>query len=187
MEKALQLKPGSKIFDLPCGHGRHSVELAKRGYKVVGQDLNGWFLKVAKQVAKKEKVKIDFIQQDMRRVDFRNEFDAALNLYTSFGYFDDWHHDELVLNNIAGALKKGGLFLIDIINRERILKEFKPRRWENVDDNLILYELKHDLLTGCNYDKRTRIYPDGRREEFYSRCAHVFHNRIRKNDGPRRF
>src|SRR3972149_9404880 len=60
LEKTLNLQPGAQIFDLCCGHGRHSVELAKRGYRVTGQDLSAYFLKIANDSAKDAGVDVKF-------------------------------------------------------------------------------------------------------------------------------
>jgi 2-polyprenyl-3-methyl-5-hydroxy-6-metoxy-1,4-benzoquinol methylase len=88
-EKVLKLKKKAKILDLGCGHGRHSVELALRGYKVTGQDLNKYFLKLAEDSSKESGVDVRWIRSDMRKIPFKHEFDAVVNLFTAFGYLEN--------------------------------------------------------------------------------------------------
>src|SRR5271163_3153309 len=76
---ALELKPGASVLDLCCGQGRHSVQLAKRGLKVTGLDLNPDYVKLARQAAQAAQVEIDTIAADMREIPFENKFDAIVN------------------------------------------------------------------------------------------------------------
>ncbi len=114
--KYLQPKKGAEILDLACGHGRHSIELAKLGYKVTGLDFSKHFIDIAKEDAKAQEVKVNFICDDMRNLSFVNRFDAVINMFTSFGYFEDENDNELVLRKISRALKPDGKFLIEINN-----------------------------------------------------------------------
>ncbi|PIP12983.1 MAG: cyclopropane-fatty-acyl-phospholipid synthase, partial [bacterium (Candidatus Stahlbacteria) CG23_combo_of_CG06-09_8_20_14_all_40_9] len=84
IEDVLSLPKNAKILDLCCGLGRHSIELAKRGYKVTGVDVTSQYLKTARAKAKEKGVKIDFIEGEMRNISFYEEFDAAINMFTSF-------------------------------------------------------------------------------------------------------
>ncbi len=115
------LAAGSRILDLACGTGRHTVELAKRGYKVTGLDYSAGFITKAKKAAKLASVEATFLQGDMRSMNYKNKFDAIVNLFTSFGYFASDLDHGLVLKNIARALKNKGLFLIDLNNATRLL------------------------------------------------------------------
>ncbi|HJT54986.1 MAG TPA: class I SAM-dependent methyltransferase, partial [Ktedonobacteraceae bacterium] len=103
----LKLPPGSTILDLCCGHGRHSIELAKRGYRVTGQDLSEVFLQHAQSDAEKQGVQVRWMQSDMRNIPFENEFDAVINIFTAFGYLENEDEDQLVLQQIQKALKPG--------------------------------------------------------------------------------
>jgi len=114
--KILRPKKDAKILDLACGHGRHSIELAKRGYKVTGIDFSKHFIDVAKKDAKERDAEVNFICDDMRNLSFVNKFDFVINMFTSFGYFDDENDNELVLRKISRALKPNGKFLIEINN-----------------------------------------------------------------------
>jgi len=119
--KRLQLKKGAEILDLACGYGRHAIELAKRGYKVTGLDFSKHFIDIAKKDAKEKGVKVNFIRGDMRNLSFVNKFDAIINMFTSFGYFDDEGDNKLVLRKISRVLKPNGKFLIEINNSMRTL------------------------------------------------------------------
>src|SRR5438876_8502549 len=87
--KILHLRQGSRVLDLACGAGRHSIELAKRGLEVVGYDLSEPLLKAARAAARKASARVTFVHGDMRDLPYHGEFDAVVNLFTSFGYFEE--------------------------------------------------------------------------------------------------
>lgn len=148
IEKSMELKKGARVLDLCCGPGRHSIELAKRGYIVTAQDLNKKFLRLANKEAKKEKVQIRFVCSDMRKIPFKNEFDAVFNIFTSFGYLESDEEDFKVIQQVAKALKKDGKFLLDIRNREWVLSNFQYKDWRIVEDLIVLEERCFDDLSG---------------------------------------
>lgn len=118
--KKLQLKKDNCILDVACGYGRHAIALAEKGYKVTGVDYSSNFLAKAREESKRKNLHIDFIQGDMRKLTFKDEFNVALNLFTSFGYFAKEEDHEAVLHSIYNALKPKGLFLIDLTNVNRL-------------------------------------------------------------------
>src|SRR5437016_12854634 len=89
LEALLQLHPPRRILDLPCGQGRHAIELARRGYEVTGVDLSPYMLAVAKERAEANGVGVRWLAGDMREPLPGEVFDLVLNLFTSLGYFDD--------------------------------------------------------------------------------------------------
>lgn len=121
LRKNLKLKRGTKILDLACGYGRHSIALAKHGYHVTGIDASEYFTKRAKKEAERQGVKATFLTGDMRRLSYKNKFDAVINIFTSFGYFKKESDNNLVLKKISQALKPKGQFLIDLNNTPRVL------------------------------------------------------------------
>lgn len=137
--RALRLKPGSRLLDLACGTGRHAVPLAKRGAFVVGVDKTDAYLKEARREARGLSNCL-FARGDMRRLPFKGEFDAAMNIWTSFGYFDKPSDDIKALEGVARALKPGGLFLIDLIDFAWIKKHGQPRRWDLRADGAYLLQ-----------------------------------------------
>ncbi len=168
---ALQLPKGAQVLDLCCGQGRHSLELARRGYQVVGVDLSEALLYVARQRAEREHLPVSFVQCDMREIDFVAEFDAVINMFTSFGYFESEAEDELVLAKIAQALKPKGKVLLDVINRDWLVREFQAREWHAADEGwLVLEERSFDPLNsrvetlwvcvardGVRYERRSSL------------------------------
>ena len=84
----LGLEKGAKILDLCCGIGRHSLELARRGYSIVGVDLTEEYLAKARKQAESEGLNIEFVRNDMRRFCQIESFDAVINMFTAFGYFE---------------------------------------------------------------------------------------------------
>lgn len=109
--RALALRPGARVLDVPCGFGRHSGELARRGYAVVGLDLSPTMLGAARR-AHREHSRLRFIRGDMRRLAYRSEFDGLICLFTSFGYFSE-RDNVATLGRFARALKPGARLLID--------------------------------------------------------------------------
>ena len=131
IQKNLPLHHNDHILDLCCGTGRHSLELARRGYHVVGFDWSSNYLEIARQHAKEENSSAEFVQGDMRNLCFGREFNVVLSMFTSFGYFDDDVTNECVIQQIAQVLKSGGLFFFDFINLESLIKFPSPVIWHH--------------------------------------------------------
>lgn len=121
LESVLKLTKKSIILDLCCGYGRHSLELTKRKYKVVGLDFSEVLLKIARETARKKRLKTVFVQEDMRQLNLKTRFTDVISLFTSFGYFEDYRDNLIVLNNVRKALKSDGKFLIDLNNPSYVL------------------------------------------------------------------
>jgi SAM-dependent methyltransferase len=170
----LALPAESRILDLCCGHGRHSIPLAQRGYQVTGQDLSEVFLREARKEALAKGVHVDWQHGDMRNIPFENEFDAVINIFTAFGYLENQDEDQLVLNQVSKALKPGGLFLIETLHREGLMRRFSPQMISHFPEGLIeLEERNFNLLTSRCEVKITMIYPHGQRKE-YGHAARVY-------------
>ena len=158
---------GARILDLCCGHGRHTVELAATGYSMVGQDLSSTFLDLAKDAAAARNLQIQFVHADMREIPFEDEFDAVINMFTAFGYFDDAENQK-VLDAVTRALKPGGKFLIDLLNTLRIIRDFRAQSWDELSDGTVaLTKRDYNLLTGNTEELRTYIDPDGSKSEVH--------------------
>lgn len=164
----LALPVGSSILDLCCGHGRHAIALAKHGYRVTGQDLSEVFLCRAQTEAETQGVEIRWIHSDIRNIPFENEFDAVINLFSSFGYLENEDEDRKVLQQVQRALKPQGLFLLETIQREAFLRYFAPHEISRHPDGLIvLEERSFDLLTSRNNARITMLDADGQRTEYH--------------------
>lgn len=116
--KKLNLKPGSKFLDCACGIGRIGLPLAKRGIRVTGIDITQSYLDEFDAKARRIGLKVDLQRADMRRINFDSRFDAAGNLWTSFGYFDRESDNLLTLKKMYKALKPGGKLMLHLMNRD---------------------------------------------------------------------
>ena len=164
--KAFDLPAGAKVLDLCCGQGRHSLELARRGFQVVGVDLSEALLYAARKRAESEGLSVTFLHCDMREIDFADEFDAVINMFTSFGYLESEAEDEKVLGKVAQALKSGGKFLLDVVNRDRLVRDFQAREWHAADEGwLVLEERTFDHLSGRMETRWVCVARDGVRYE----------------------
>lgn len=161
----LELEPGARILDLGCGHGRHSLELARRGFRVTGADLSVRSLELAREAAAAEGLEVDFVRCDMRDLDFEHEFDAVVNLFTAFGYFEAEEENQRVLDGVARALRPGGRFLIDTINLLGLVPRYRAHHWEELDGGLFLQAHRFDILGGRNQAVWTFLQADGGRSE----------------------
>jgi SAM-dependent methyltransferase len=163
----LALPQASSILDLCCGHGRHAIPLAQRGYKVTGQDLSEVFLREAEKEAQVQDVHVHWLNGDMRNIPFEKEFDAVINIFTAFGYLEDQGEDQKVLQQVSKALKPGGLFLLETLHREGLMRNYAPQLISHYPDGLIvLEERRFDLLTSSNEVKVTMLFSDGQRREY---------------------
>jgi SAM-dependent methyltransferase len=166
IEKLLSLQPGSHILDLACGHGRHAIPLAERGYRVTGQDLSELFLDRARADAQARGVQVNWVHSDMREIPFVDEFDAIINIFTAFGYLESDAQDQRVLHQVHKALRPGGRFLLELLHRDALLRWFQPFAVGRREDGLmVVEERRFDQRTGRNAVRVTLIYPDGRRTE----------------------
>jgi len=120
---SLNLKESAKILDIPCGQGRHSVELAKKGFQVTGVDYSSVALKTAKKWARENKVSPVFIKQDMRFLKIKERFDTIVMLGNSFGYFSDADNKKVIVG-ISKLLRIGGFFIIHQLNPIEVLRQF---------------------------------------------------------------
>lgn len=173
LEKILHLRKGARVLDLACGAGRHTIELAKRGYDAVGYDLSEALLKEARKSAHAAKVDASFVHGDMRRLRYASEFDAVINMFTSFGYFDTEGEDRKVLAGVAKALKPRGKFLMERFNRELLPQQLPAQAWYVRDRNtVVLTEESFDLLKG-RFETR-QIIIDGKGTREYSGSVRAY-------------
>jgi len=126
LEDVLDLEPGQRVLDMCCGFGRHSIALAHKDMRVTGVDFSSVLLKEARRHARVAGVNVEWVESDSRGFRSRKRFDAAINLFTAFGYFDDEVDDELQMERMAHTLKRGGRLLIDTMNRDYVVRHFLP-------------------------------------------------------------
>ncbi|GAB4266812.1 MAG: class I SAM-dependent methyltransferase [Candidatus Rifleibacteriota bacterium] len=132
----LRLKPGATILDIGCGTGRHSVELAKRGFSVTGVDISSGMLAQAKFKAEKAGVNIEFIESPAQDFKPARKFDAVVSLCEGalclFSESDDfWAKDMAIFANIAEALEPGSPFLVTVLSAFRMIREYTDKDVES--------------------------------------------------------
>ena len=156
-----------RILDLACGFGRHANCLAALGHSVVGVDLVPGFLEIARERAAEMGVQVDYQQGDMRLLDFGEEFDRVLLLFTSFGYFED-EQNVRVMENMVRALRPGGLLGFDIPNRDAVTKDVPSTHVIDKDGDLTINRLSFDVLSGRFHNRRIVIRNGVRKDKPFS-------------------
>lgn len=164
IEDRLGLEKGAVILDLACGPGSHSVELASRGYSVVGYDLSLAMLARAADEAQERGQKLNFLHGDMREMAFEETFDGIYCWQTSFGYFED-DKNLNVLSRVHRALRKGGLLLLDVINHDYVAPRQPSLVWFEGDGCVCMDEMCVDFFSSRLKVKRTVMFEDGRSKE----------------------
>ncbi len=163
----LELKPDSHILDLCCGVGRHSLELTRKGFRVTGVDRTTSYLNIARQKAADEKLEIELLEGDMRTFARPDTFDAAINLFTSFGFFEDPAEDKQVVMNVYNSLKSGGVFLMDMGGKEVIARIYQERDWQEEENGTLLLQERKITKDWSWLDNRwIRISKTGERHEY---------------------
>jgi SAM-dependent methyltransferase len=151
--ESLQLHGKERILDLACGFGRHSLELSRRGYSVVGVDITTTFISDAQATALKEHLDAEFIQSDVLNLHFLNEFDVVLNMADgAIGYFDTEAENLKLFDIISQALREGGKHLMGICSADHAQKYFPKRHWEAGNQSLSLADFT------WNNEKSRMIY-----------------------------
>ncbi len=154
---ALSLQPGSRILDLCCGQGRHALQLANMGVNVIGLDNSRFLLDEAKNSVDAGGRRIQLIEADMRRIPLKPYCDAAISLFTSFGFFEE-EDNETVLSEIASILRPGGKFFVDYWNPYAVIQLDCTRNWWWVSDSILaLAEVEYQPQSGRLLDYRTII------------------------------
>ena len=169
---------GLKILDLCCGMGRVSSELARRGFAVTGVDLSAALLEAAREDAACEKLKIEYIQADARSFKGPLFFDIAVNLYTSFGYFEDPEDDLLLARNVFESLKPGGSFVIETLGKEIAARDFTGGEWFERDGFTVLTEYEAVESWSRLKNRWVLIKNTGESEKTHSRIEKVFTQRL---------
>lgn len=135
--KKVHLPPSSRILDLACGRGRHCIYLSKKGFDVTGLDISEQSINYAMQF---QNEKLEFFLHDMRHSFRVNYYDLILNIFTSFGYFRTERENRDVLRAVALGLKKGGLFVLDFMNSEKVAKSLVKTEKKTIKGTEFLIE-----------------------------------------------
>ncbi len=164
IEESLGVAKGAMLLDLACGTGRHAIELTRRGYQVVGFDLSLPMLARAAEEAQERDQKINFVQGDMREMTFEETFDGVYCWNTSFGFFEEERNSQVVAR-VHKALRLGGQFLLDVANRDYVIKQSPSLCWFEGDGCICMDEMQVDFITSRMRVKRTMMMDDGRSKE----------------------
>lgn len=137
----LAIHPDSKILDLACGRGRHSIYMNMKGYDVTGLDMSkSSILEASENINSK----LRFLVGDMRFIPFEGQFDYVLNLFTSFGYFEDKGDHLRTLDSIKQSLKPGGRFVLDFFNATKLAKNLVEHETKDIQG--IQFQITRNLV-----------------------------------------
>ena len=160
------------VIDLACGSGRHSVLFAEKGFNVTAVDLSENLLNVARASARNLGLKINFLNSDLRKFCINSKFDLAVNLFTSFGYFETDHENFSLFSDALNLLKDNGYFVIDYFNSNYIKKHIIPHSEDHFNGKTIIQDRKivenrviKDIVVAQNgsrknYRESVRMYTD---------------------------
>jgi 2-polyprenyl-3-methyl-5-hydroxy-6-metoxy-1,4-benzoquinol methylase len=159
-----KVRPGASVLDMACGPGRHSLIFAKMGYEVTAVDLSDNLLCVASTFAKRAGLTIDFQKSDLRDIKFEKSFDLIINLFTSFGYFEEDEENYKIFDAALRHLKDNGRFVIDFLNKNYLVKNLKEFSESSILGNRIIQRRK---ISGNRVIKKIDIVSNGSSKTFY--------------------
>ena len=170
IEQEIGFNKSTRILDIGCGTGRHSIELSRRGYNVTGIDLSDSLLAKAREKAEKQELKIDFLKYDARNLPFENEYDLVIMLCE--GAFPLMETDEMnyeILKNATKSLKDGGKFIFTTLNGlfplYHSVEEFHTSTSEK--GNATYRSNTFDLMTFRDYNITEVEDDDGNKRELH--------------------
>ena len=176
---ALDLPKHARILDLCCGQGRHSLELARRGYNnIIGIDRSHYLINRAKKFNKQTGLNVEFREGDARKLRFKDDsFDVVIIAGNSFGYFESAKDDKGVLEEVKRVLMPDGQLLIDVTDGEYMRKHFERRSWEWIDKNYFVcrersLSKKHDRLV--SREVITHVTKGVIADQFYAERLYTF-------------
>jgi SAM-dependent methyltransferase len=161
--RLLGLRPGASVLDVPCGPGRHLLHLAERGMHVTGVDSTLEYLQEAER--RLAGLSAELICDDMRSFVREEAFDLVINLYTSFGYFDDPRDDMQFISNVKQSLRPGGRFVLELLTRETA-REGQTSEQRVCGDGAQLTEWARLADGGGAIERHFVVDRDGERLEF---------------------
>ncbi|MDF1700189.1 MAG: class I SAM-dependent methyltransferase [Planctomycetota bacterium] len=142
----LGLDVGGRILDVGCGGGRYARALADYGMRVTGVDLSEELLEVAREKSPYLPGKPDFYRRDIRKLPFFGQFDGAVSMFTSFGYFDRREDDLAIFRGVHRGLISGGRFLVDFLNAEQVRATLVES--EQRDDGKMIVDIERRIADG---------------------------------------
>jgi SAM-dependent methyltransferase len=149
-----------EVLDLCCGPGRFAVPLASLGFSVTGVDSSPFLLGVARKLAREAAVEVEWAEEDMREFNRPASFDLALNLFTSFGYFESHEENMRVLRNLRTSLRSGGKLVMEMLGKESLASIFSPTTCDELEDGSLLIQ-RHRVEDGWRRLHNEWILLDG--------------------------
>ena len=138
---------GCSLLDLCCGPGRYAVPLTRMGYRVTGVDRTPFLLNVAKNRGRTEDLKVEWVLDDMKTFVRPGSFHAAVNMFTSFGYFESHSDNMRVLSNVKRSLNEDGVFILETMGKEILASIFLDTTCQELDDGTLLIQ-RHSIDDG---------------------------------------
>ena len=160
-----------EALDLACGPGRHSTALSMKGFRVTGVDLSPFLLSEAQNLARLENVDIEWVREDMRNFVRPDSFDLVINLFTSFGYFDDRRDDARVLRNIHQSLRDEAVLVMEMAGKECLAKDFEPTHSKKLADGRLLIERREVVDNWTRIRNEWIVVEDGTATTFQFETA----------------
>ncbi len=170
----LGLAPGAAVCDFCCGPGRHAVAFAQAGFQTTGVDRTTYLLERARGHADEASVSVEWIHSDLREYAQNDRFDAATNLYSSFGYFDTEAENLQALRNIHQSLRTGGKFLIELTPKEWIARHWLEASAHPQGDDSLVFEFRQILDDWTRLEGTWTLLKDGKARSF--QIAHFLYS-----------
>lgn len=175
IERAMRVPVGCRVLDVGCGLGVQTVELASRGYHLVGLDISRTMISRARDEAEDRGLHIDFIPGDMREMAFQEPFDALLCWGTTFGYFDE-EDNERTIRRFHRALKPNGVLLLDVVNRDFMIGSQPNQVWFEVDGAVCMEETDFDYeKSRLRVKRRVASHSGQQNDRLYSIRLYALH------------
>jgi len=138
---------GGRLLDVPCGTGRHSIELARRGYEMTAVNVTSAMLDKAQRESDERDLSINWENRDIRDLPWEDHFDGAFCFFGTFGFFDERGNADFI-RAVHRTLRTGATFVLETHVAETLLPRFQRRWWVEVGDALLLQEREYDHVAG---------------------------------------
>ena len=165
------LLPGAVVLDVACGLGRHSIEFARLGFRVTGVDMNAEYIAVCRERTAQLGLKAEFQTVDSRVMKLDVRADLTISLWSSFGYYGEVG-DRQILERVAEHTRRGGRVVLDVENRDYIVKHFVPEEWHEHEQELVFEKRRFDATDGTVSTRRVVLSGGVRRE--YHRVLRMY-------------
>ena len=156
--------PGAAVLDVGCGVGRHSIEFARLGFRVTGVDMNADYIAACRERTAQLGLKAEFYAMDSRDMKLHVRADLSISLWSSFGYYGEIG-DLQILQRVSEHTRRGGHVVVDVENRDYIVKHFVPEEWHENEQGLVCEKRRFDAVDGTVSTRRV-VLSGGERCEY---------------------